>query len=93
VRTLPSGSVREQAVFFGGDYELLAAVPARRVTAAIRAVQRVGGTVREVGVVRRGSGAVVRRGGDTSPMPSGGWDPFRWALTHVEPSQRRVRLK
>jgi thiamine-monophosphate kinase len=86
-RALPGESHREWAVFFGGDYGLLAAVPPRRAAAAIRAVRRVGGTVREVGVVRRGSGAVVRRDSGTTPMPSGGWDPFHWALTHVEPSQ------
>lgn len=93
VRALPKATDRETAVFFGGDYELLAAVPARRAAAAIRAVRRVGGTVQEVGVVRRGSGAFLRRSGGTSPIPSGGWDPFRWALTHVAASHPRVRLK
>jgi thiamine-monophosphate kinase len=89
VRTIPAGPEREAAMLFGGDYELLAAIPTPRVRAAVRAVRAVGGTLTEVGSVRRGSGAVLRREGVPSPMPAGGWEPFRWALSHVEPSQPR----
>jgi thiamine-monophosphate kinase len=86
-RTIPVGPERDNALLFGGDYELLAAVPSARVGSALRAVASVGGAAHEIGTVRRGSGAFLRRPGISLPLPSGGWDPFRWALTHVEPSQ------
>jgi thiamine-monophosphate kinase len=86
LRKVPPGPEREAALLFGGDYELLAAVPSRSVRAAIRAVRTVGGLAHEVGTVRRGTGAVLRRKGVPSRMPTGGWEPFRWALTHAEAS-------
>jgi len=82
VRRLPAHR-REAALFFGGDYELLASVPAPRATAAIRAVDRIGGTATLVGLVERGRGAFLRRGNSVGAMPRAGWDPFRWADSRV----------
>jgi len=82
VRRLPVDR-REAALFFGGDYELLASVPAPRAAAAIRAVERVGGTATLVGRVERGRGAFLRRGNAVGAMPRAGWDPFRWAAARV----------
>jgi len=76
-------SRRESALFYGGDYELLAAVPPSRADAAIRAVTRVGGTATVVGRVTAGRGAFLRRGTDLVPMPPAGWDPFVWARGRV----------
>jgi thiamine-monophosphate kinase len=87
LRGIPEGTEREKALFFGGDYELLAAVPPRRVEAALTAVRAVGGRAQEIGEVRRGAGAWLRRRGVPSRLPPGGWDPFRWALTHAGASQ------
>ncbi|MCI4325327.1 MAG: thiamine-phosphate kinase [Thermoplasmata archaeon] len=87
LRAVPAGPERERALFFGGDYELLAAVPPGRVGPALAAVTAVGGRAQEIGGLRRGSGAWLRRRGIPTPLPTGGWDPFGWALTHVEPSQ------
>ena len=78
---------RREAVFFGGDYELLAAVPARDVAAATRAVARVGVPLTAVGRVVRGRGAVLRTDRGTIPMPRAGWDPF---LSGREPRPRGV---
>ncbi|MCI4327925.1 MAG: thiamine-phosphate kinase [Thermoplasmata archaeon] len=76
-------SRREAALFYGGDYELLAAVPPARVGAAMRAVARVGGTATVVGRVRAGRGAFLQRGRKVVPMPPAGWDPFVWARDRV----------
>jgi thiamine-monophosphate kinase len=64
------------AAFLGGDYELLAAVPATRVAAARRALLRVGCPLAVVGRVERGRGAMWSVDGHASPMPSGTWRPF-----------------
>ncbi|MCI4322234.1 MAG: thiamine-phosphate kinase [Thermoplasmata archaeon] len=87
LRAIPAGAARDSAVFYGGDYELLAAVPAARVAAAIRAVRRVGGLVSVVGEVKRGKGAYLRRNRELRPMPGAGWRPFETALARVGPSQ------
>lgn len=67
---------RRAIAFFGGDYELLAAVPAGRLDPAIRAVARVGGRLRRIGSVTAGRGAMLRTGRRILPMPAAGWDPF-----------------
>jgi thiamine-monophosphate kinase len=87
LRAIRSDAARDSALFYGGDYELLAAVPAARVAAALRAVRRVGGLVSVVGGVRRGRGAYLRRGGELQPMPEAGWRPFETALARAGPSQ------
>jgi thiamine-monophosphate kinase len=82
VRRLPTPQ-RGPAVFFGGDYELMAAVPAARAAAAVRAVERVGGSATAVGRVEAGRGTFLQRGTAVGRMPTGGWDPFRWARRRV----------
>ncbi|MFY9716446.1 MAG: thiamine-phosphate kinase [Thermoplasmata archaeon] len=67
---------RRSVAFFGGDYELLAAVPAERVDAAIRSVRTVGGRLTRIGEVARGHGAILVVRAKERPMPRAGWDPF-----------------
>jgi thiamine-monophosphate kinase len=62
--------------FFGGDYELLASIPAARLGAARRAVAAAGGRLTEIGEVHRGRSAVLRSGACELPMPGMGWRPF-----------------
>ena len=77
VRGRPRPRLRA-AAFYGGDYELLAAVPRRLAARAGRAVRRVGGRLTVVGWVEAGRSAVLRSAdGDDVPMPRAGWDPFR----------------
>jgi thiamine-monophosphate kinase len=79
---LPRGLNREadgrvpDLAFFGGDYELLAAIPPARWVAAEVAVASVGGRLTPIGTVRRGRGAWLRTGDVEAPMPSMGWRPF-----------------
>jgi thiamine-monophosphate kinase len=63
-------------VFFGGDYELLAAIPRKAWVRAQRAVDRSGGRLTLVGRVERGTGAWLETGGARIPMPDAGWQPF-----------------
>jgi thiamine-monophosphate kinase len=86
IARIPKGARRDAAIWFGGDYELFAAVPAAKAPAALRAVEQVGGTATVVGAVTRGRGVWLRRGGTLVPLPAGGWDPFRWALGHARAS-------
>ncbi len=74
----PALSTRERRAraFYGGDYELLAALPPRSFSAAANAVRRVGGRLTTVGRVVAGQGAWLRRGRRLGPMPAGGWRPF-----------------
>lgn len=67
---------RRTVAFFGGDYELLAAIPPARAAAAVRAVRRAGGRLTVIGSVARGRGAVLRTATGAIPLPRGGWDPF-----------------
>jgi thiamine-monophosphate kinase len=62
--------------FFGGDYELFAAVPRKNWTVAERAVRRIGGRLTRVGRVERGRGAWLESAGVRAPMPAAGWQPF-----------------
>jgi thiamine-monophosphate kinase len=68
---------REELAFFGGDYELFAALPADRLGAARRSFRRLGTPLTVVGEVTRGRGADLRSGGTVRPLAAGGWDPFR----------------
>jgi thiamine-monophosphate kinase len=68
---------RRAVAFFGGDYELLAAIRPEQFERAARAVARAGGHLRRIGTVSAGRGAVLRTGRRAIPMPSSGWDPFR----------------
>jgi thiamine-monophosphate kinase len=62
--------------FFGGDYELLAALPPDRVGAARRGLARFGCPLTVVGRVDRGRGAHLDIGGRVTPLPRAGWRPF-----------------
>jgi thiamine-monophosphate kinase len=61
---------------YGGDYELLAAVPARSALRALRAVRSTGGAATVVGSVGRGRGVWARGPTGRVPLPRGSWDPF-----------------
>jgi thiamine-monophosphate kinase len=71
-----SPGARRAVAFFGGDYELLAAIPRHRVAAAARAVEKANGRLTEIGSVVPGRGAVLSTGTREIAMPAGGWDPF-----------------
>jgi thiamine-monophosphate kinase len=76
LRTIDPPARRRAAAFYGGDYELLAAVPRRRVGRARAAVRSVGGTLTTIGAIARGRGAYLLTGEGTVPMPRAGWSPF-----------------
>lgn len=78
VRRLPP-EARRRIAFYGGDYELLAAIAPRHLNAARAAVRRAGGTLAVVGRVRAGRGAWLEGPDGARPMPEGGWKPFRRA--------------
>jgi len=69
-------SKRLRLALFGGDYELLAAVPPTSIRRAIRAVERSGGRATVVGSITRGRSAFLREAGRWRRMPRAGWDPF-----------------
>jgi thiamine-monophosphate kinase len=86
LRSLPPAR-RRALGFYGGDYELLATVPPRRLAAAQRALDGLGTPLSVVGTVERGRGAFLRHGADRSRMPPGGWRPFG---APVSPPKRRA---
>lgn len=65
-----------ELAFFGGDYELLAAVPPARFRAAQQALVRFGCPLTIIGSVQRGHGALLQRGSKMGPMPRSTWQPF-----------------
>ncbi len=67
---------RLRAAFYGGDYELLAAVPARSVVSLLQRVRRLGCRLTVVGGVERGRGAWLDRNGHRTRLPPAGWQPF-----------------
>jgi len=67
---------RRRRAFYGGDYELLLALPPRSFPAAQAAVRRAGGRLSSIGRVARGRGAWLTIGRRTRPMPPAGWRPF-----------------
>ncbi len=76
-RSLPDAGDRLRVAAYGGDYELLAAVPARAVPRALGALARVGTAGTVVGEVGTGRGAFSTENGRTRPLPPTSWDPFR----------------
>ncbi len=68
---------RRALAFYGGDYELLGAVPAADAARARAAVGRVGGRLSDIGRIEPGEGAWLEVDGRSRPMPAGGWRPFR----------------
>jgi thiamine-monophosphate kinase len=87
LRRIPEGEPRESALFFGGDYELLATVSRLKANRLIERVRRVGGVATRIGTVRPGNGAFLLRAGRAEPMPDAGWRPFEWALARAGASQ------
>ncbi len=67
---------RRRLAFYGGDYELLAAVPPGRLAAARRALAPTRTALTVIGSVRPGRGAFLTTPAGTVPMPPGGWQPF-----------------
>jgi len=76
VRAITPVGRRRAIAFYGGDYELLAAVPPARLVAAAREVRDVGGRLSRIGTVQRGRGAFLVGARGERPMPRGGWRPF-----------------
>ncbi len=85
-------AAREEAGFFGGDYELLAAIPPRARDRAMQAVTSIGGTLTVVGRVERGRGAYWVGPEGRYRLPAAGWQPFeagvKCILLRAAPSQR-----
>lgn len=66
-----------RVAFLGGDYELLVALPPRRVPAAVRAVGRAFGRLTVIGSLGPpGSPNLLSISGKTTPLPDVGWDAF-----------------
>jgi thiamine-monophosphate kinase len=78
---LERGTVARPALrrrmFLGGDYELLAALPAGAFPAARSALQRLGCPLTVIGHVERGQGAWLETSRGRIPFPDGTWRPFR----------------
>lgn len=79
VRRLGSARLRRETALYGGDYELVAALPPERLSIAQRSLRRMGCPFTVVGEIRRGRGAWLRDAGGVAPMPAGGWQPFEAA--------------
>jgi thiamine-monophosphate kinase len=71
-----SSAERGRWTFYGGDYELLAAVPPSAWNRAASAVERAGSRFTRVGRIERGRGAWLEQGRRRRPMPESGWRPF-----------------
>jgi thiamine-monophosphate kinase len=67
---------RRSLAFFGGDYELFAALAPRDWSRAERAVRGVGGRLTRIGRAERGSGAWLDTSEGRIAMPPAGWQPF-----------------
>lgn len=80
-------SARRIDGFFGGDYELLAAVPRRWLS---RALRTPGVGVAVIGRVVRGHDAWLVRPDGTRPMPPAGWQPFGRTPLNLDGSHRRA---
>lgn len=79
----PTPGRRRAVAFYGGDYELLAAVPRRALPRAVAAVRRAGGQITVVGRVERGRGAWIETLRRRLPMPEPGWQPFGSSSSRV----------
>jgi thiamine-monophosphate kinase len=76
VRRVRDERRRSAVAFYGGDYELLAAVPSSAVASLRSRLARIGTPLHEVGCVERGRGAWLERNGRRSRLPRAGWQPF-----------------
>ena len=75
-RAAASRTALRAHVFRGGDYELLATLPAASVAPARAALRRLGCPLTEIGRVERGRGAWLDSASGRAPMPEGTWRPF-----------------
>ncbi len=66
----------EHAAFLGGDYELLAALPARRFPEAQAGIRRLQGDLTAVGRLSRKGGHQLVTDRGVCPLPATGWDAF-----------------
>jgi thiamine-monophosphate kinase len=71
----PGGELPAEA-FFGGDYELLAAIAPGRVEAAAREIRGVGGTLTVIGRIAKGRGARLRTRAGVEALPTAGYRAF-----------------
>lgn len=62
--------------FFGGDYELLAALSPSQLDRAARGLGRHSAPLRPIGRVERGRGAWLAVGNRRVALPRAGWQPF-----------------
>jgi thiamine-monophosphate kinase len=73
----PGGAAVDWPIaFFGGDYELLAAVPPPGVARARQRLRALGTPMTVVGRVEAGRGAWLERDGRRRALPAAGWRPF-----------------
>ncbi|MGI0054053.1 MAG: hypothetical protein ACRECR_07365, partial [Thermoplasmata archaeon] len=87
-RALPDPAERLRIAGFGGDYELLAALPPASVVGARAALAPLDCPLTEIGRVVPGRGAWRTGPGGRSPLPPTGWDPFRPGLPGGGPERR-----
>jgi thiamine-monophosphate kinase len=73
---LDAGARLELAAY-GGEYELMAAVPPRAVPRETSSFRRRGlAPLHRIGRVEKGSGAWLERGGELRPLPPSPWQPW-----------------
>ncbi|HEV2316083.1 MAG TPA: thiamine-phosphate kinase [Thermoplasmata archaeon] len=65
-----------ELVAYGGDYELLAAIPPRSLPAARRALTPLDCPLTVIGRVTSGHGTWLRTPNGWNSLPAAGWDPF-----------------
>ncbi|MCI4334468.1 MAG: thiamine-phosphate kinase [Thermoplasmata archaeon] len=76
-RAMLTRAERLQLAVYGGEYELLAAVPPASLPALRRAFAQLGTPLTVVGQARRGRGAWFKREGHSRPAPRSRWQPWR----------------
>ena len=75
-RIARSTTERRSIAFYGGDYELLAALAPRDLPVAVRSVRAAGGRLERIGRVTAGRGAWLKGAAGAIRMPAAGWRPF-----------------
>ncbi len=78
LRRLPIGR-RRRLAFYGGDYELLAAVPRASAGRLADIARRTRTPISVVGRIEAGRGAFLESRDGTLPMPRAGWKPLSTA--------------
>ena len=70
-------ATEEWAIHFGGDFELLMAVPPRQFEKVKRAVEATGTALTDIGKVVKGRKVLLAGDGPERPLKYGGWEHFR----------------